>query len=105
MLNAFCRVAPSVRFSFLAIRAAGVFLFAIDFSSRTCTDVHERLFLPFFINESPYMSAGLVAGSCQKTSLTPVSGKISPYADLSRFATTVFGTKDKIDVGIPYQMS
>jgi hypothetical protein len=53
ILNAFWRVAPSERFSFLAIRAAGVFLRAIDFSSRTCTDVHARIFVPFFINESP----------------------------------------------------
>jgi hypothetical protein len=35
MLNAFWRVAPSERFSFLAIRDAGVFFRAIDFSSRT----------------------------------------------------------------------
>jgi len=49
ILNAFWRVAPSVRFSFLAILAAGVFFFASDFSSRTCTDVHERLFFPFFM--------------------------------------------------------
>jgi len=53
MLNAFWRVAPRERFNFFAIRAAGVFLRAIDFSSRTCTDVHARLFVPFFINETP----------------------------------------------------
>jgi hypothetical protein len=39
ILNAFCRVAPSDRFNFLAILAAGVFFFAIVFSSRTWTDV------------------------------------------------------------------
>ena len=44
MLNAFCRVAPSVLFSFLAILEAGVFLFAIDFSSRTSVEVHARRF-------------------------------------------------------------
>ena len=47
MLNAFCLVAPSVLLSFLAILGAGVFLRAIDFSSRTCSDVHARLFSPF----------------------------------------------------------
>ena len=57
MLKAFCRVAPSDRFNFLAILAAGVFFFAIVFSSRTWTDVQARLF-PFFINKSPYMNAG-----------------------------------------------
>jgi hypothetical protein len=48
MLNAFCRVAPSVRLNFLAILAAGVFLRAIVFSSRTSTEVHARRFLDFF---------------------------------------------------------
>ena len=48
MLNAFCRAAPSVQFSFLATRGAGVFLRAIVFSSRTCSDVQARLFDPFF---------------------------------------------------------
>jgi hypothetical protein len=61
MLNAFCRVAPSDRFNFLAILAAGVFFRASDLSSRTCTDVHERLFVPFFINESPWIGADVVA--------------------------------------------
>ena len=49
ILNAFCRVAPSVRFRDLAILRAGVFFFASDLSSRTCTDVQARLFFPFFI--------------------------------------------------------
>jgi hypothetical protein len=52
MLNAFCLVAPSDRFSLLAIFAAGAFLRAIDFRSRTCTDVQARLFFPFLINVS-----------------------------------------------------
>jgi hypothetical protein len=43
-LNAFCRVAPSVRFKALAIFAAGVFFRAADFSSRTSAAVHERRF-------------------------------------------------------------
>jgi len=59
ILNAFCRVAPSDRFNFLAILAAGVFFFAIVFSSRTWTDVQARLFVPFFMRiKSPCMSAG-----------------------------------------------
>jgi hypothetical protein len=52
ILNAFWRVAPSVRFNFLAIRPAGVFLRAIVFSSRTCADVQARLFDPFFMRIS-----------------------------------------------------
>jgi len=44
MLNAFCRVAPTVRFSVFAILAAGVFFFASVLSSRTCTDVQARRF-------------------------------------------------------------
>ena len=52
MLKAFWRVAPSVRFNFFAIRPAGVFLRAIVFSSRTCTDVQAFLFDPFFIRIS-----------------------------------------------------
>ena len=52
MLNAFCRVAPSVRLRDLAIFRAGVFFFASDLSSRTCTDVQVRLFFPFFIQLS-----------------------------------------------------
>jgi hypothetical protein len=54
MLNAFWRVAPSVRFNFLAIRPAGVFVRAIVFRSRTWADVHTRLFDPFLgIQVSP----------------------------------------------------
>jgi hypothetical protein len=52
ILNAFCRVAPSDRFSFLAIFAAGAFLRAMDFSSRICTEVQARRFFPFFISVS-----------------------------------------------------
>ena len=45
ILNAFCRVAPSVRFNVLAILLSGVFLRASDFSSRTCAVVQVGLFL------------------------------------------------------------
>ena len=44
MLNAFCRVAPSVRFKALAIFRAGILFRAADFSSRTSVAVHERRF-------------------------------------------------------------
>ncbi len=54
MLNAFWRVAPSVRFSFFAILEAGVFLFAIVFSSRTSTDVHARRFFVLLAIEPPF---------------------------------------------------
>lgn len=40
--NAFCRVAPSVRFSALAILAACVFLRARVFKVRTCSVVQVR---------------------------------------------------------------
>jgi len=53
MLEAFCRVAPSVRFRDLAIFAAGVFFFASDLRLRTCTAVQGRLFFdPFFMRIS-----------------------------------------------------
>ena len=44
ILNAFCRVAPSLRFRLLAIFLAGVFLRAADFNSRTSEAVQERRF-------------------------------------------------------------
>jgi hypothetical protein len=53
MLNAFCRVAPSVRFNFLAILDAGVFRFAMDFKSRTSPEVHARRFFARLAIEPP----------------------------------------------------
>jgi|SRR5580704_1113083 hypothetical protein len=44
MLNAFCRVAPSVRFKVRAMIAARRFLFASAFNVRTCSDVQARRF-------------------------------------------------------------
>jgi len=58
MLNAFCRVAPSVLFSFLAILEAGVFLFAIDFSSRTSVEVHARRFFVLLAIEPSFQNEG-----------------------------------------------
>jgi len=68
MLNAFWRVAPSVRFRDLAIFEAGVFLRASDFNSRTCMDVQVRLFFPFFITKlfSVYKGRCLLARSWAK---------------------------------------
>ncbi len=68
ILNAFWRVAPSVRFRVLAIFPAGVFFRASDFSSRTCTDVQARLFDPFFIRICSPVNKGraLVAGNQTK---------------------------------------
>jgi len=48
ILNAFWRVAPSVRLSILAIFLAGVFFRASDFSSRTCAFDQACLLDGFF---------------------------------------------------------
>ena len=47
ILNAFCRVAPTVRFNVLAIFAACVFFRASAFNVRTCAGVHSRRFDTF----------------------------------------------------------
>jgi hypothetical protein len=44
MLNAFCRVAPTVRLSVFAMFAACVFFLASVFKVRTCAGVHARRF-------------------------------------------------------------
>jgi hypothetical protein len=49
MLNAFWRVAPSVRLNDRAIRAAGVFSRASLFRARTSSDDHARRFVLFAI--------------------------------------------------------
>jgi len=54
MLNAFCRVAPSVRRSFLAILPAAVFLRAIVLSALTSLEVHARRFFDFLAIISPF---------------------------------------------------
>jgi hypothetical protein len=69
MANAFCRVAPSVRFRDLAIFFAGVFFRASDLRSRTCSVVQARLFFdPFLIAYlfSSYKGLLLVALSWSK---------------------------------------
>ncbi len=52
-LNAFCQVAPSVRFSVRAILAARVFFLAAAFSVRTSDSVHPRRFVFLAIQTSP----------------------------------------------------
>jgi hypothetical protein len=47
-MNAFCRVAPSVRFNVRAMLVAFVFFFASVFSVRTWAVVHARRF-DFFV--------------------------------------------------------
>jgi hypothetical protein len=47
MLNAFCRVAPSVRLSFLAIALARLRCLAIALIVRTSSGVQARTFLVF----------------------------------------------------------
>jgi hypothetical protein len=54
MLNAFCRVAPSDRRSFLAILPAGVFLRAIVFRSRSSPAVHARRFFGLLAIKPPF---------------------------------------------------
>jgi hypothetical protein len=54
-------VAPSVLFNFLAIREAGVFLFAIVFSSRTSPEVHARRFFALLAIEPPFQCRRLVS--------------------------------------------
>jgi hypothetical protein len=66
-LNAFCRVAPSVRFKLRAMLAARVFFRAIVFSVRTSDEVHERRFdflgIPII---SEWKGRDLVARICWK---------------------------------------
>ena len=59
MLSAFCRVAPSERFSVLAMRAACVFFRASAFKVRTCSGVHARRFVAFLaIKQTPDFEKG-----------------------------------------------
>jgi hypothetical protein len=71
MLNAFCRVAPSLRLSFFAILPAGVFFRAIDFNVRTSVALQERR-LPFFISYVPVVES--VALTAMKVECQPFSG-------------------------------
>ena len=50
--NAFCLVAPTLRFSAFAIFSARVLLLAIVFSVRTFSAVQARRLVPFFIRHS-----------------------------------------------------
>jgi hypothetical protein len=59
MLNAFCRVAPSVLRNFLAIFPAAVFFFAKLFNSRTSVAVHARRFFDFLAINPPFQERQL----------------------------------------------
>ena len=61
MLNAFCRVAPSDRRSFLAILPAGVFLRAIVFRSRSSPAVHARRFFGLLAIKPPFQQRQFVS--------------------------------------------
>src|SRR5216684_2602200 len=65
-VRAFWRVAPSVRLSLRAIRAAGVFCRASDLRSRTSCAVHSRLF-DFLTTMS---SRGAIEGAYVRRSLS-----------------------------------
>jgi hypothetical protein len=56
MLKAFCRVAPSVLLSLLAILDAAVFFFASVFSSRTSVAVQARRFFDFLAINPPFQA-------------------------------------------------
>ena len=58
MLNAFCRVAPSVRPNFLAILLAAVFLRAMVFRSRTSLVVQARRFFDRLAIKPPFQFNG-----------------------------------------------
>jgi hypothetical protein len=60
ILNAFCRVAPSVRFSLLAIRDAPFFWRAIVLKVRTCSAVHALRFVAFLAIEQLPVSKKIV---------------------------------------------
>jgi hypothetical protein len=61
MLNAFCRVAPSDRRSFLAILPAGVFLRAIVFRSRSSPAVQARRFFGLLAIKPPFQQRQFVS--------------------------------------------
>jgi hypothetical protein len=66
-MNAFCRVAPSLRLRLLAIFLAGVLLRAADFNSRTSVLVQaRRLEFLLAMYDSPNLKRTLIAGSVSK---------------------------------------
>jgi hypothetical protein len=69
ILKAFCRVAPSVLFNFLAMLAAGVFLRAIDFRSRSSAAVHARRFFGLLAIKPPFKlkAACIPYGRCRQS--------------------------------------
>jgi hypothetical protein len=66
-MNAFCRVAPSLRLRLLAIFLAGVLLRAADFNSRTSVLVQaRRLEFLLAMYDSPNLKRRFIAGSVSK---------------------------------------
>ena len=66
-MNAFCRVAPSLRLRLLAIFLAGVLLRAADFNSRTSALVQARLFeFLLAMYATPNLKRALIAESVSK---------------------------------------
>jgi len=69
MLNAFCLVAPLVRFNAFAIFAAGVFFRASVLRVLTLSAVHSRRFVAFLVIKNfpvLLMKSGFVADSSYK---------------------------------------
>ena len=59
MLDGFWRAAATVRFRDLAFFSLAFSFGRVSSDSRTCTDVHERVFVPFFMRiKPPCMSGG-----------------------------------------------
>jgi hypothetical protein len=71
-LNAFCRVAPSLRLRLLAIFPAGVLLRAADFNSRMSALVQgRRLEFLLAMYGTPNLKRALIAGSASKRKFSP----------------------------------
>jgi hypothetical protein len=88
-LNAFCRVAPSLRLSLLAIFLAGVLLRAADFNSRMSALVQGRRFeFLLAIYGSPNLKRALIAGSASKRKFSstrrPHKKRQCVFSDLPR---------------------
>ena len=92
-MNAFCRVAPSLRLRPLAIFLAGVLLRAADFNSRTSALVQARLFV---FRLAMYGSPNLK----RTLALAPAATFDVALSELPRSAlwTTHAGTETSTDV-------
>jgi hypothetical protein len=101
MLNAFCRVAPSVRFSLSAIRDARFFWRAIALSMRTCSAVHARRFLAFFaIERLPVSKRRSLAGNNTEQKLKSDVGASSWKGDSFCLASVRYATEEQDEIGV-----